>query len=170
MIYSLNTEYTIKTIIEGLLNDKTIRENNAVYIGLDMRINTDSNNFEQRSVAVAVHLLYFYGSIYMATDENFLFMKFNPECKWKFVSSHDSCWADSMMHDIGDIVRDVMTNMGKSEYTIRYGDDDLTYSDKYSVNLSMSGIRLVNKSELEDAHYSKDGTQIRPMIHKWMKA
>ena len=151
----LRLETTVRTICDGILAG-AMHKNHGLYLGFDLRIDTDPRYYEQRSVAVGVHLLRFWDRILGATDDKFIFMRFNPICDWEQISQHDSCWADSTDHWVNDIVRDVMTNGDKSKYTQRYKEDGLIYGEQHAhrTHLMMSGVQLVDIEQLRGVSFT----------------
>jgi len=151
----LRLETTVRTICDGILAGD-MREQKALYFGFDLRIDTDPKYFLQRSVAIGVHLLRFCDRILGATDNRFIFMKFDPTCAWEQISQHDSCWPNSTELWVNDIVRDVMTNRDKSKYTQRYKDDGLTYAKKHChlTHLTLSGVQLVDIEQLRGVSFT----------------
>jgi hypothetical protein len=139
----LNTEMTIRHICDSILDSNT---DVGVYIGFDLRIRVDKNNYEQRDIARGVHLLRVAGYMIGAVNDNFLFPHFTKDNEWEHISSHSSCWADSTMHYINNIVTDVMKNKLESKHCKRYEDDDLVFGEHDS-HMSLGGFEIIKKSQ-----------------------
>ena len=167
----LDLESTIRHICDGIL-EGTKRDNQALYFGFDLRVDTDQKHYNQRAVAVGIHLLRFMGSILGATDDRFIFMRFDHTCNWARISDHDSCWADSMRHYVGEIIDDIMTNKDESKYTERYKEDSLIYDrSDYRAHLLLSGCQLLDIDTIKEVQFmpNRDNlTYRRPLIPDWM--
>lgn len=157
MLHHLDTQSSIRNIFDSILYYDNVGDKIGVYMGFDMRINTEKDNFDQRSIALGVHLFRWYGNILGSVDTKFLSMNFDVNNEWEFISQHSSCWADSTMFYFDNIVRDVMKNKNNSKYCERYKDDNITFSDKYDVSIRMNGIKIMHKNEFASLIYNDNG-------------
>lgn len=168
MLFDIRTESTIRTICDGLLTAENMKDH-AVYIAFDLRVDTDTTNYDQRSVAVGIHLLRFYGSIIGAADRDFLMSTFDADRNWEYISGHSSCWADSTMHYMNSIVQDIINNKDNSKYTEPYKDDNLSYGEKWDANMIIQAVNLVKKNEFKGIVYDDRNGGKRELCPKWMK-
>lgn len=145
----IDFEQMIRNLSRGLLTDKR-KEGHALYVGLDMYIRTDIKNFEQRNVRIGIHFLRYGYNVLGATDDNWLNPRFGVEKDWKFISNHDSCWADSFNHWVEDIPRDIMKEKYNSEYK-SFMDKDLTFGE-WDMQVFPS-FALLEKDELNGLVY-----------------
>lgn len=147
-----STEFMIRNVFDGLLMPNRKQDlTHAAQLDFRLNITTDKSNYGQRHVAVGIHLLRFGHSILGAVDDDWLFPKFKADREWDRLSTHDSCWTDSTMRFMDDIIRDVMTNKNGSKYCT---DDDLTFDDdNYDVFFIVNGFHYLNVDDIKDVTF-----------------
>ena len=161
----LDFERTIRTVCDGFLTEENYNSK-GVYLGFDFRLATDEGNRSQRSVAVGLHFIRFWGRILGAANRDFLFPRFHPRYEWESISTHDSCWSDSTNHWVGEIIQDIMEKRDSSEYVDPYKGDNLTYG-KYDIWLSMGRSMLIDIKELKEVMFTdphSNSKDKRPLI------
>jgi hypothetical protein len=158
-IYYIGTESAIRALGDLAKGD------DAVHLGFDLDIYTDTTVIEQRSVRIGIHLLRLSDRIFGVISKNYFNPTFERDLPWEFISQHDSCWPDSTMHWIGNIIQSVMEQKDNHPVVAeRYKDDKLKYNnDKASWSMELRSTNIVKKDEYEgivyvDRHDREDRT------------
>lgn len=150
--YNISIENTLRCLVDGILTgDK--HQTHGIYAGFDLGIITDKKVYDQREVRVGVHFLFFHGRILGAADRDFLMSRFHNDHPWESVSTHSSCWPDSFMGFINDIVRDVTEKKNKSKYVKPYKEDKLSFSQDNDAWVLPQGFQLLESKELLNVEF-----------------
>lgn len=150
-LHDIGTENMLHALMDDFCTHKQ-----AVYIGFDLHIHTDLNQSLQRTVHIGIHLLKWNGRIIGAYDNGSLFPEFKINNNWEEISTHTSCWADSTMVWMVNMVKDVMENENKSKFTQKYLEERLSYDiDNYSCGLRLEKMQLIDSTQLFPVRYVK---------------
>lgn len=149
----IHFESTLRHLADGLLTEAN-RETHGLYLAFDLRVHTDEKNYDQRDVAIGVHILRFQGRVLIKFDNDFLGGPIDITGDWESCSTHDSCWANSVDCDINRVIRDVINK--SSKFLDKYKDDDLTFDGKWNVNLMMQTCNLVHADKIKNLVYKND--------------
>lgn len=163
-IYQIGTEQVIHSVLGGL-SDKS--DDNAGYMGFDVYIGVDKNT-KMRDIRIAAHLLRWSGFAIGCIDDDIITPDYNIDKNWELVSTHGSCWPDSLMRFINHAIEDICNNGYESEFCWdRYRDDGHRFDiDQPNVTIFPESCKLLSYSDIKGLKYGKDDGSIG-IIQKW---